>query len=118
MLRSSGGGHSGEGSPGEARGETVMAVRTRAYGAASVVMTITLIIVTFLVLGILLVLVNANEHNTLVNFVLDVGGFFAKPFNHLIPQDNRKQDYLVNWGIAAIVYFAVGVIIARIIRRT
>lgn len=95
-----------------------MAVRTRNYGAASVVMTIALIIAGIIVAGIVLVLVGANMQNTVVDFVMDIGRFFAKPFGDLFPQDEFKRDYVINWGIAALVYLLVGAILARIIRRT
>jgi hypothetical protein len=94
-----------------------MAVRTRTYGGASVVMTIFAVIATVIVVGILLVLIGANQRNMLVDFVLDIGRFFAKPFNHLLPQDNAKQDLVVNWGIAALAYVIVGSLLARLVRR-
>jgi uncharacterized protein YggT (Ycf19 family) len=94
-----------------------VAVRTRNYGAASVVMTIATIIALFIIAGIVLVLVGANMNNDIVDFVMDIGRFFARPFGDLIPQDNQRANYVVNWGIAAIVYLIVGSIIARLIRR-
>jgi hypothetical protein len=94
-----------------------MAVRTRAYGAASVVMTIFAIVAAILVISILLVLVGANERNTLVDLVLDVGRFFAQPFDQLIPQDGRRQNMVINWGIGAIAYLIVGSLLARLISR-
>jgi hypothetical protein len=94
-----------------------MSVRTRTYGAASAVMTVFAVIAGVLVLGILLILVGANQQNTLVDFFLDIGRFFARPFNHLIPQDDAKQDITVNWGIGAIAYLVVGSLLARLVRR-
>ena len=95
-----------------------MAVRTRNYGAASVVMTIATIIAGIILVGIVLVLVGANMQNTVVDFVMDIGRFFARPFADLFPQNTVKQNYVVNWGIAALVYLIVGAIIARVIRRS
>ena len=94
-----------------------MAVRTRSSGAASIVMTIAAVIAGIIVLGIVLVLVGANQANDIVNVIMDVGRFFAGPFDDLIPQDNQRANYVVNWGIAALVYLLVGAILARIIRR-
>ena len=95
-----------------------MAVRTRSsYGAASAVMTVFLVIAAILALGIILVLLGANGNAGIVHFILDIGRFFAKPFAHLFPQDTVKQDYLVNWGIAAIIYLIVGSILSRVVRR-
>jgi uncharacterized integral membrane protein len=93
-----------------------MAVRTRTYGASSVVMTIFSLIAAVLVVGILLVLIGANQQNVLVDFVLDIGRFFARPFNHLLPQHGVKQDMVVNWGIGALAYLVVGSLLARLVR--
>jgi uncharacterized integral membrane protein len=94
-----------------------MAVRTRNYGAASTVMTVFAVIAGILVAGILLVLIGANQRNTLVDFILDIGRFFARPFNHLLPQHTSKQDMTVNWGIGALAYLIVGSLLARLIRH-
>jgi len=95
-----------------------MAYRTRSsYGAASIVMSAFVLIAAIIALGILLVLVGANQSAGVVDFILDIGRFFVKPFAHLFPQDNVKQDVLINWGIAAIVYLIVGAFIARLVRR-
>jgi hypothetical protein len=93
-----------------------MAVRTR-YGAGSVVMTIFSVIAGVIVVGILLVLIGANQRNTIVDFILDIGRFFTKPFNHMLPQSTLKQDLVVNWGIAAVVYLVVGAFLSRVARR-
>jgi hypothetical protein len=94
-----------------------MAVRTRTHSGASVVMTIFTAIAVVILVGIFLVLIGANQQNTIVDFVLDIGRFFAHPFNHLLPQDHPKQDLAVNWGIAAVAYLVVGSLLARLIRR-
>jgi hypothetical protein len=93
-----------------------MAVRTRNYGAARVIMAIATIIAGILVLDILLVWAGANRDNGLVDFFMDIGSFFATPFKGLIRESNHKQDVLVNWGIAAIAYLLVGGLIARLVR--
>jgi hypothetical protein len=80
-------------------------------------MTIFAVIAAVLVVGVLLVLIGANQQNTIVDFVLDVGRFFARPFNHLLPQHNAKQDMVVNWGIAALAYLIVGSLLAKLIHR-
>jgi hypothetical protein len=90
--------------------------RTRHYGAAAVVMAIFTIIALILLFGILLVLAGANRHNMIVNGVLNVGQFFAHPFEHMFATRSVKQDILVNWGIGAIVYLVVGGILARLAR--
>jgi hypothetical protein len=90
---------------------------TRYRSPASVITAIAGLIAGVILLGIILVLVDANQRNTIVDFVLDIGRFFVRPFRDLFPQDDPKENMVVNWGIAAIAYLIVGAIIARIVRR-
>ena len=94
-----------------------MVARTRRRSPASVITTIAAIIARIIVIGIVLVLVGANQNNDIVDLVLDIGRFFARPFADLFPQDDPENNILLNWGIAAIAYLIVGAIIARIVRR-
>jgi len=82
-----------------------------------VISTIAGIIAGIIILGIVLVLIKANPNNQIVDFILDIGRFLTRPFHNLFPQDNPRQDILVNWGIAAIVYLIVGALLARLARR-
>ncbi len=93
-----------------------MVVHTRNYGAARVIMTIATIIAGILVLDIVLVWADANGNNDIVHFFMQIGSFFATPFKQLFREHNVKQDMLVNWGIAAIVYLLVGGLLARLSR--
>jgi len=91
--------------------------RTRRRSPASVITTIAAVIAGIIVIGIILVLAGANQNNDIVDLVLDIGRFFARPFADLFPQDDPENNILLNWGIAAIAYLIVGAIIARIVRR-
>jgi hypothetical protein len=91
--------------------------RTRYRSPASVITGIAAVIAGIIVVGIILVLVNANQNNDIVDLVLDIGRFFARPFEDLFPQDDPKDNILINWGIAAVAYLIIGAIIARIVRR-
>jgi hypothetical protein len=82
-----------------------------------VITTIAGIVAAIIILGIVLVLIKANPNNQIVDFILDVGRFLTTPFHNLFPQDNPRQDILVNWGIAAIAYLILGALIARLARR-
>jgi hypothetical protein len=93
-----------------------MAVTTRNYGAARVIMVIATIIAGILLLDILLVWANANGNNDIVHFFMQIGSFFATPFKQLFREHSHKQDVLVNWGIAAIVYLLIGGLLARLAR--
>lgn len=95
-----------------------MALRSRmgAWPVAAAVLAITAGVTAVIVLGIVLVAVEANSRNTLVNGVLDASRWLTQPFHEMVPQHNPKQDIAVNWGIAAVVYFVAGGIIARLVR--
>ena len=94
-----------------------MVTRTRYRSPGSVITTIAGVVAAIIILGIVLVLIKANPNNQIVDVILDVGRFLTKPFHNLFPQDDPRQDILVNWGIAAIVYLIVGALIARLVRR-
>jgi hypothetical protein len=91
--------------------------RTRYRSPGSVITTIAGIVAAIIILGIVLVLIKANPNNEIVNVILEVGRFLTTPFHNLFPQDNARQDILVNWGIAAIVYLILGALLARLARR-
>ena len=70
-----------------------------------------------LVLGIVLVLLEANPSNAIVEAIRDVARFLAGPFNGLFTLDSNKAEKAVNWGLAAVVWYAVGRLIARALLR-
>ena len=43
--------------------------------------------------------------------------FLAGPFNGLVNLDSNKAEKAVNWGIAAVVWYALGRVIARLLLR-
>jgi hypothetical protein len=70
-----------------------------------------------LIVGIVLVVLEANRSNDLVQFVRDAASFLAGPFDGLFNLDSNKAEKAVNWGIAAVVWYAVGRLIARLLLR-
>lgn len=84
---------------------------------ARLVMLITTAIVVLIVLAILLVVLGANESNSIVQAIQDVANFFVGPFESIFNLSNRKAEVAVNYGLAALVYFIVGSLIARLLRR-
>lgn len=94
-----------------------MVTRTRYRSPGSVITAIAGVIAAIIIIGIVLVLIKANQQNDIVDFVLDLGRFFTKPFHDLFPRDNAREDIVINWGIAALAYLVVGAIIARLARR-
>lgn len=57
-----------------------------------------------------------NESNEIVRWVLDRGHDLVGPFGDLFKLETAKNTLLVNWGIAALAYLAVGKVVERIIR--
>ncbi len=80
-------------------------------------MLITSLVVGVIVLGIVLVALEANTANVLVDAVLDVANFLVGPFEDVFDLEQRKTAVAVNYGLAALVYFIVGRVIARLLRR-
>ena len=91
--------------------------RRGAWGVARVISLITSVVVGLIVIGILLVLLEANRDNAIVDFLLEVGEFLVEPFDNVFKPDGRKARVAVNWGLAAVIYAIIGGLIARLLRR-
>ena len=74
-------------------------------------------IAAVLILGIVLVVLEANPNNGIVEAVRDAARFLAGPFDGLFTLDSNKAEKAVNWGIAAVVWYAVARLIARLLLR-
>lgn len=102
-------------------GRALAQVRTRAAQVIRVVFTVC---AAMLAIGALLVALrhNINESNPIVRFVTDVCDAIDGPFsrsNGIFTFDGTNalaKEALVNWGIAAIVYLALGRVLERIVR--
>ncbi len=88
---------------------------------AHLIATVATVGAAFLVLGALLVALKANPDNSIREFVVGVADRIDGPFsreNGLFTFDGDNavvKNVLVNWGIAAGVYFAIGKLLQRII---
>jgi hypothetical protein len=80
-------------------------------------MLITGAIALVLVAGILLVVLEANRSNELVQFVRDAASLLAGPLDSLFTLDSNKAERAVNWGLAAVVWVAIGRLVARLLLR-
>ena len=80
-------------------------------------MLITTVIVGIIVAAILLRVFEANPSNSIVEAVTDLARTLVGPFKDLFTIENAKVEIAVNWGLAALLYFIVGSLIARILRR-
>jgi hypothetical protein len=75
------------------------------------------IVVAVIVLGIVLYVLGANQGNWFVSAVTDAGRWLTQPFHNLFSIDNPKTERAVNWGIAAAVYYFVGMLVAALLAR-
>ena len=74
-------------------------------------------IVGLIVVGIVLVLLEANRDNAIVDWLVGAADFLSQPFHGIFTPDGRKAQVAVNWGLAAVLYAIVGGLIARMLRR-
>jgi hypothetical protein len=84
---------------------------------ARAVLLLTSLLALILLLGILVVVLEASRSNELVQFLRDAASFLAGPFDGLFTLDSNKAEKAVNWGIAAVVWVALGRLIAGLLLR-
>jgi hypothetical protein len=84
---------------------------------ARAVILVTGIFALVLVLGIVLTVLEANRSNDIVQVVRDAAGVLAGPFDDLFKLDSNKAEKAVNWGIAAVVWLALGRLVTRLLLR-
>jgi hypothetical protein len=86
-------------------------------GIARIVSLITTVVVGLIVVGIVLILLEANRDNAIVDWLVGAAEFLAQPFENMFQPDGFKTEIAVNWGLAAVVYAIVGGVIVRLFRR-
>lgn len=72
-----------------------------------------------IVIGIALVVLDANESAELVAWWLDACRFLVGPFDDVFDLRRGEEDeqIAVTWGIAAVVYAVVASVLARLVGR-
>jgi hypothetical protein len=95
----------------------VRVARKGAWTLARLVNLVALVVAGIIVVGIVLVVLEANKSNQIVNAVLDAARFLVGPFKNVFSLHSHKATTAVNWGIAAAVYLFAGSLIARLLRR-
>lgn len=97
------------------------AVAGAALGVASLIARIVWLVAALaalvIVAGILLIVLDANQSNSIVSAVHDAAKFLVGPFDGIFKPHDHKLAIAINWGIAALVYLAVGRLIARLLMR-
>jgi hypothetical protein len=102
---------------GRARAKAGLGARRGLWGVARIVSLITSVVVGLIVVGIILVLLEASRDNSIVDWLVGAGDDLTQPFHGVFNPDGRKATVAVNWGLAAVVYALVGGFIARLLRR-
>jgi hypothetical protein len=69
----------------------------------------------FILVGIVLVLADANASNHLVRWVLDRSRELVGPFHDVFITRTRKGEVFKNWGLALLGYYTAGRILSRLL---
>ena len=104
--------------PVEARpGGAATWVARATRGLARLVRLAALVIAAIIGVGILFVVLDANQSNDVVSTIHDWARALVGPFDGMFNLDDAKAEVAVNWGIAAFVYLILGVLVAGLIAR-
>jgi hypothetical protein len=108
---------------GSRRQDTRQRRGVRAFGQgtsmlARIVQLAVSIVVAIIVAGILLVVLKANPANSIVSEIHSWARWLAGPFDGMFSLHSVNTAIAVNWGIAAVVYLFVGVVIVRLLGGT
>jgi hypothetical protein len=82
---------------------------------ARIVRMVAGLVVALIVIGIALIVLGANESNSIVSTLLDGARWLVDPFKNVFHLDKPKWNVAVNWGLAAVVYAAVAAVIVRVL---
>ncbi|NUR58092.1 MAG: hypothetical protein HOV87_05255 [Catenulispora sp.] len=87
--------------------------RSRAPG--DLIFLAAVIIAIIIVAHIVFVLLDANPGNDIVHTDADWAAWFATWFLDLFTPDDHKLNIVLNYGIAAVFYLAVGAVARRVV---
>jgi len=86
-------------------------------GLASVLRIVGMLIVLVLVLHIVLTLLDANPANTIATTINQLADTFNLGLSNLFLPPDDKLRIVLNYGTAALVWFAITSVVVRIVRR-
>ena len=92
-------------------------MRRAVYAVAGVLNTIGLAIVAVIVLHIVLTLLDANPENTAARLIRELADFFNLGLANLFLLAEPKAQIGVNYGVAALIWLVVTMVIVRLVRR-
>src|SRR4051812_26127693 len=72
------------------------------------------IVCGIIVIAILLVVLGASQSNDIVNWIHDAGSWLSSPFHGIFHISNHKLNVAVNWGLAALAYSVVAMLLIRL----
>ncbi len=96
---------------------TVPARAAVASAVARVIDLVTVVVCVLIVVGILLVVLGANLDNAIAGRLHTWADTLTNPFHALFTPNGHKLRVTVNWGLALVVYFAIGRVLAAGVRR-
>jgi hypothetical protein len=99
------------------RTRTATPVGSGRFALARVVALIGSLVAAVIVIGILLVVFEASARTDVVEWLTDAARWLAGPFHGLFNLDSTKWQTALNWGRAAVVYFAISRVVARALAR-
>src|SRR5437764_15353441 len=82
---------------------------------ARIVRLIAGVVVALIVVGIVLVVLGANESNSIVSTIHDGANWLTQPFHNVFHLKDQKANIAVNWGLAAVVYAVIAAVIVRLL---
>jgi amino acid transporter len=84
---------------------------------ANVLRIIGMAIVLVLVVFIVLTLLDANPDNGLTTIVRDLANTFDLGLSDLFQPEEPKLGVVLNYGTAALIWFAITTVVVRLVRR-
>jgi hypothetical protein len=89
----------------------------RANTISNTIHVVTALIALIFVLHIVFVLSGANQSSGIVSFVYLVAKVLVLGFGDVFTPSDAKIGLVLNYGLAAIIYFVIGRLIARTLRH-
>ena len=86
--------------------------------AARLIRTLAIAVALVIAVAIVLRIVSANPHNVIVSDIHDAGNWLVGPFHNVFSVKDAKLEMGLNWGLAALVYLAVGSLLAGLLARS
>ncbi|MDQ3319636.1 MAG: hypothetical protein M3515_05270 [Actinomycetota bacterium] len=84
---------------------------------ARVIVVVASLVFLIIVLGILLIVLDANPGNAVVQAVTSAARLLVGPFDGLFTLRDAQLETAINWGIAGFVWLIVGGLLAGLLRR-